>query len=67
MKRKEIDTRIVEQAGEDYLASPLSNIVIPEPVSKPAFSPLDSNGNWTKSTFDVLISALKQGRSAARE
>jgi general secretion pathway protein A len=67
LKRKEIDTRIVEQAGEDYLASPISNIVIPEPVSKPSFSPVDNNGNWTKSTFDVLISALKQGRAAARE
>jgi hypothetical protein len=31
--------------------------------SKP--SPRD--GNWTRSTFDVLIDALKQGRAVARE
>lgn len=67
MKRKQIDTSIVEQAGEDYLASPTSNVVIPEPLSRPGFTPVDGNGNWTKSTFDVLISALKQGRAAARE
>jgi hypothetical protein len=25
------------------------------------------DGNWTRSTFDVLIDALKQGRAVARE
>jgi general secretion pathway protein A len=67
MKQRQIDTSIVDQAGEDFLASPISAVVVPEPVSKSAFTPTDSNGNWNKSTFDVLISALKQGRAAARE
>jgi type II secretory pathway predicted ATPase ExeA len=30
-------------------------------------SPSPRDGNWTRSTFDVLIDALKQGRAVARE
>src|SRR5437660_1400928 len=40
MKRKQIDTSIVEQAGEDFLASPISSVVVPEPVSRPGFTPV---------------------------
>lgn len=36
-------------------------------VPAPQAVVIPSDGQWTKSTFDVLISALKQGRATARE
>jgi general secretion pathway protein A len=66
MKRKQIDKSIVMQAGEDFLASPISSVKIIEPEPQPVFLP-PPDVNINKSTFDFLISALKQGRAAARE
>jgi general secretion pathway protein A len=66
MKKKQIDKSIVMQAGEDFLASPISSVKIIEPEPQPVFLP-PPDVNINKSTFDFLISALKQGRAAARE
>jgi general secretion pathway protein A len=39
----------------------------PEEAPRPASKPARGDGNRTKSTFDVLIAALKQNRAVARE
>jgi len=68
MQKKQIDQAIVDQAADDMGLS-LASTAIPEPVDQPVVHPgLPAPGvNLTKSTFDMLISALKLGRAAARE
>ena len=66
MEKKQIDKGIVMQAGEDFLASPISSVKIPEPEPQPTFLP-QPDITINKSTFDILIAALKHGRAAARE
>ena len=47
------------------LSSSATATVVAEERRGTKASPRD--GNWTRSTFDVLIDALKQGRAVARE
>jgi general secretion pathway protein A len=51
------------------LASASSTVAVAEPEEppRPASKPARGDGNRTKSTFDVLIAALKQNRAVARE
>lgn len=73
IQKKQIDQAIVDQAADEMgitLAS--KNVPAPEPkmreIQELILPGLPAPGaNITKSTFDMLISALKLGRAAARE
>ena len=72
MQKKQIDQAIVDQASDEMgltLASANIPVPVPEPKTQEMIVPgLPAPGaNITKSTFDMLISALKLGRAAARE
>jgi general secretion pathway protein A len=73
-QKKQIDRTIVDQAADD-LGLNLASTTIPEPVEERVSVAAAGGevilpsleGNLTKSTFDILIAALKQGRATARE
>jgi hypothetical protein len=47
------------------LSSPATATMVAD--ERRATKPSPRDGNWTRSTFDSLIDALKQGRTVARE
>ncbi len=58
--------RAVAAAGESANLSSAATATMTAEERR-ATKPSARDGNWTKSTFDNLIDALKHGRTAARE
>jgi len=62
-----VTTTVASQPRSNFVHAEKAVATVQESPEPPVviIPPLD--GNWTKSTFDVLIAALKQGRASARE
>jgi general secretion pathway protein A len=58
------DAPVTLGVAANFSSSAIATMVAEE---RRGLKPSPRDGNWTRSTFDVLIDALKQGRAVARE